>query len=144
MEFKKGDIIYSNMFTAIFHSYSQLGGIVYYCFMHNYGIYKDITEIPDKPKSGIGYPSEYELANDAQKLKLFNSLIGKDKRWNNELYVFEEASISDKMKVKIQQMQQRIDELSNALNEADQMLKDTKNEVNKMRVEALGKEASNE
>lgn len=50
---------------------------------------------------------------------------------------------TNELKSKIAEMQQTIDELTKALEEASLLLEDTKSKVSKMRVEALGKEASN-
>lgn len=74
---KDGDIVSRNKVVAVYAGTNEAGDIITYIAFN--GSYVD-TKMSD----GWGYTSDYRLATEAEKQRLFDALAKNGKRWNAE------------------------------------------------------------
>lgn len=98
-KFKDGDVIANNTYIVIFHKLDKItngirNDVVYYhCWYH-----KEDNNSKFKIDFGIGYESNFRLATEEEKQKLFQTIKDNGYRWNPESKTLEKL-VTPKFKV---------------------------------------------
>lgn len=83
---KDGDVVCCKDIIVIYAGTNERGGIKTYAALHEQRLQTVVCE------KGWGYTSEYRLANEAEKQRLFDALARQGKRWNAEKKCIEDLS----------------------------------------------------
>ena len=75
---KDGDVVCCKDIIVIYAGTNERGGIMTYAALHEQRLQTVVCE------KGWGYTSEYRLATEAEKQRLFDALAKEGKRWNAE------------------------------------------------------------
>lgn len=75
---KDGDVVSCKEIIVIYAGTNENGGIMTYAALHEQRLQTVVCE------KGWGYTSEYRLATEAEKQRLFDALAKQGKRWNAE------------------------------------------------------------